>query len=58
MELAKERLENYYSARSLFPEIYSNRDPSSKEMAAALDKMNWFTLPKKTENNLRLSLFW
>lgn len=36
MEKTKRKLEMYYSARALMPEIYSNRDIESEELAEAL----------------------
>lgn len=36
MEKTKRKLEMYYSARALMPEIYSNRNIESEELTEAL----------------------
>ncbi|KAK7580462.1 hypothetical protein V9T40_001091 [Parthenolecanium corni] len=54
MEKTKRKLEMYYSARALMPEIYSNRNIESEELTEALKTALFTPVPKVTKEGNRL----
>ncbi|XP_049767640.1 alpha-tocopherol transfer protein-like [Schistocerca cancellata] len=56
LERTKERLDNYYTLRSLMPEVFDNRDPLSKELVAAVSARVLLELPEPDEQGSRVFL--
>ncbi|XP_050311146.1 clavesin-2-like isoform X2 [Anthonomus grandis grandis] len=54
VEKTKQRLEQHLIARHMYPEVYSNRSPFSKDIVQAMDVINIAVMPKLTESGHRL----
>ncbi|XP_074039784.1 alpha-tocopherol transfer protein-like isoform X2 [Leptinotarsa decemlineata] len=54
IEKTKERLDMYYTMRSIFPEFFHNRHPLSPHMNKAMDYSYMVPLPKATEEGYRV----
>jgi len=57
VERAKERLDTYYTVRANMPEIYSDRDPSCKEIEDVFDTLTCIPLPRLTPESSRVTIF-
>nr|CAH7761640.1 unnamed protein product [Callosobruchus chinensis] len=57
MERAKKRLECHFAARSMYPELFSDRSVSSEETLRALEMAYVAPLSKLTEGGFRISVF-
>ncbi|XP_031778500.1 alpha-tocopherol transfer protein-like [Nasonia vitripennis] len=56
LELAKQKLDMYYTVRRLVPELFTDRDPSSASFAKLRQSLQWVCLPKLTPEKYRVSI--
>lgn len=56
LERAKRKLDMYYTARTLYPNIFSLRDPCSASTIKSLQNFNVVPLPKTTPNGCRITV--
>ncbi|XP_060533216.1 alpha-tocopherol transfer protein-like isoform X2 [Cylas formicarius] len=54
---AKRKIEHHLSARYLFPEVYANRSPFTKDIIQAMDVVNMMYVPKLTDDGCRVAFF-
>ncbi|XP_023013369.1 retinol-binding protein pinta [Leptinotarsa decemlineata] len=57
IENTKERIDMYYSMRSLFPDFFDNKHPLSPHMLKLMDTVYFLSLPKATEEGYRVNVF-
>lgn len=56
VERAKRKLDHYFSYRTIMPEIFSNRDPTSEEFKQMKNYFVAFPLPELTADGCRVTL--
>ncbi|XP_058803431.1 alpha-tocopherol transfer protein-like [Phymastichus coffea] len=56
LELAKQKLDAYYTVRRLVPELFAERDPLGQALARLPDTLQWVCLPKLTPERYRVSI--
>ncbi|XP_075216087.1 retinol-binding protein pinta-like isoform X3 [Lycorma delicatula] len=54
LEKAKQKLDSYFTMRSLIPEFFSHRDPCTEQMLLHKDTIYFFPLPKLTKAGYRV----
>lgn len=54
VEKTKVKLDNYYSLKNKFPELFLNRDPSAPEIDRELRYGYFIILPKTTSEHHRI----
>ncbi|XP_011505041.1 PREDICTED: alpha-tocopherol transfer protein-like [Ceratosolen solmsi marchali] len=57
IERCKLILETYFSARTALPEFFYNRDPLACDIQQNCDVVQYFVLPKLTEEGYRVTIF-
>ncbi|XP_058802501.1 alpha-tocopherol transfer protein-like isoform X2 [Phymastichus coffea] len=57
IERCKMIIETYYSARTALPEFFANRDPLARDIQDCCDSIEYFVLPKLTEEGHRVTIF-
>ncbi|CAG9104898.1 hypothetical protein JYU34_011920 [Plutella xylostella] len=56
-EKVKDKLDNFYSAKNKMSDLLKNRDPLSPTIENVLKTGYWLLLPKRTDDNHRISIF-
>ncbi|XP_023245449.1 alpha-tocopherol transfer protein-like [Copidosoma floridanum] len=56
LELAKQKLDMYYTVRQLVPELFADRDPLAQSVTSLYETLQWVCLPKLTPEKYRVSI--
>ncbi|XP_014233161.1 alpha-tocopherol transfer protein-like [Trichogramma pretiosum] len=56
LELAKQKLDMYYTVRRLVPELFAERDPQAQYVTRLNESLQWVCLPKLTPEKYRVSI--
>ncbi|KAJ8684186.1 hypothetical protein QAD02_019978 [Eretmocerus hayati] len=56
LERCKLILETYFSARTALPEFFAARDPLAQDIQESCDAVEYFVLPKMTEDGYRVTI--
>ncbi|XP_012288412.1 alpha-tocopherol transfer protein [Orussus abietinus] len=56
LELAKQKLDTYYTVRRLVPEIFQDRDPAGPWATRLREILQWVCLPKLNSEKFRVSI--
>ncbi|XP_077301502.1 alpha-tocopherol transfer protein-like isoform X2 [Arctopsyche grandis] len=56
VEKTKEKIENYFSARSIMPEFFADRDPCNVKFQRVFDVADWILMPRLTPERHRICM--
>ncbi|KAG5886268.1 hypothetical protein JTB14_020831 [Gonioctena quinquepunctata] len=57
IENVKQKIDMYYTMRSLFPDFFVNKHPLSSAMMDQMDKLAYVPMPKATKEGYRVMIF-